>query len=92
MKIALSEKKRILPPLYIRYLTTNRMYDRLVGIVRKLLLDAGISKYELPKHIRTDDISKTITIGIPVGDGYDVVTIKFTERQWYVHLPRLSNI
>jgi len=84
VKIALGEKKRILPPPDIRYSTTNRMYDRLVGIVRRLLLDAGISKYELPKHIRTDDVSKTITIGIPVGDGYDVVTIKFTERKWYV--------
>ncbi len=84
VKIALGEKKRILPPPDIHYSTTNRMYDRLVGIVRRLLLDAGISKYELPKYIRTDDLSKTITIGIPVGDGYDVVTIKFTERRWYV--------
>jgi len=84
LKIALGEKERILPPPDIYYSTTNKMYDRLVGIVRRLLLEANIPKYELPKYIRTDDLSKTITIGIPIGDGYDVVTIKFTERRWYV--------
>ncbi|RLI74969.1 hypothetical protein DRP05_15510, partial [Archaeoglobales archaeon] len=84
LKIALGEKERILPPPDIYYSTTNKMYDRLVGIVRRLLLEANIPKYKLPKYIRTDDISKTITIGIPIGDGYDVVTIKFTERRWYV--------
>ncbi|WP_290596041.1 MULTISPECIES: hypothetical protein [unclassified Archaeoglobus] len=84
LKIALGEKDRILPPPDIYYSTTNKMYDRLVGIVRRLLLEANIPKYELPKYIRTDDLSKTITIGIPIGDGYDVVTIKFTERRWYV--------
>jgi len=86
VKIALGEKERILPPPDIHYSTTNRMYDRLVGIVRRLLLDAGISKYELPKYMQTDDTFKTITIGIPVkdGDGKYVVTIKFTERRWYV--------
>jgi len=84
LKIALGEKERILPPPDIYYSTTNKMYDRLVGIVRRLLLEANIPKYKLPKYIRTDDISKTITIGIPIGDGYDVVTVKFTERRWYV--------
>lgn len=87
VKIALGEKERILPPPDIHYSTTNRMYDRLVGIVRRLLMDAGVSKHELPKYIRTDDTFKTITIGIPVKDGKDgkyVVTIKFTERKWYV--------
>lgn len=84
LKIALGEKERILPPPDIYYSTTNKMYDRLVGVVRRLLLEANIPKYELPKYIRTDDLSKTITIGIPIGDGYDVVTIKFTERRWYV--------
>ena len=84
LKIALGEKDRILPPPDIYYSTTSKMYDRLVGIVRRLLLEANIPKYELPKYIRTDDLSKTITIGIPIGDGYDVVTIKFTERRWYV--------
>ena len=84
LKIALGEKERILPPPDIHYSTTNRMYDRLVGVVRRLLMDAGVSKHELPKYIRTDDISKTITIGIPVKEGKYVVTIKFTERRWYV--------
>lgn len=86
LKIALDEKDRILPPPDIHYSTTNRMYDRLVGVVRRLLMDAGVSKHELPKYIRTDDTFKTITIGIPVKDrdGKYVVTIKFTERRWYV--------
>lgn len=86
VKIALDEKDRILPPPDIHYSTTNKMYERLVGVVRRLLMDAGVSKHELPKYIRTDDVSKTITIGILVkdGDGKYVVTIKFTERRWYV--------
>lgn len=86
VKIALDEKDRILPPPDIHYSTTNKMYERLVGVVRRLLMDAGVSKHELPKYIRTDDVFKTITIGIPVkdGDGKYVVTIKFTERRWYV--------
>jgi len=84
VKIALDEKDRILPPPDIHYSTTNKMYERLVGVVRKLLMDAGVSKHELPKYIQTDDVSKTITIGIPVKEGKYVVTIKFTERRWYV--------